>query len=117
MAEEDDHLPPSMAPKGENDEDVRGDAAALFGIDLGDGPVAPIDLDDDSGGGRLGTPTPMALLHLLLGKVSLVSANHLCGTILRRSLRMSMVNMFVLRLPVRCVEVLCLLYLDLALVT
>ena len=37
MAEDDGELPPGMAPEGENDDDIRDDAAALFGVDLGDG--------------------------------------------------------------------------------
>ncbi|XP_066313607.1 zinc finger BED domain-containing protein DAYSLEEPER-like [Miscanthus floridulus] len=37
MAEDDGELSPGMAPEGENDDDIRDDAAALFGVDLGDG--------------------------------------------------------------------------------
>ena len=37
MADEDGLLPVGLAPEGENDDDTRADAAALFGIDLGDG--------------------------------------------------------------------------------
>ncbi|XP_066384513.1 zinc finger BED domain-containing protein RICESLEEPER 2-like [Miscanthus floridulus] len=37
MVEDDGELPPGMAPEGENDDDIRDDAAALFGVDLGDG--------------------------------------------------------------------------------
>jgi hypothetical protein len=37
VAEDDGDLPPGMAPKGENDDDICDDAAALFGVDLRDG--------------------------------------------------------------------------------
>jgi hypothetical protein len=37
MAEDDGDLLPSMAPEGENDDDIRDDAAALFDVDPGDG--------------------------------------------------------------------------------
>ena len=44
MANEDGLLPVGLAPEGENDDDTRADAAALFGIDLGDGSAAPIEI-------------------------------------------------------------------------
>ena len=56
MAEDDGVLPPGLAPEGENDDDTRDDAAALFGIDLGDG-YAPIDLDGGGGEGAMVTRT------------------------------------------------------------
>jgi hypothetical protein len=68
MAEEDDHLPPGLAPEGENDDDVREDATALFGIDLGDGPAAPIDLDGDGGGGDTGNTNSNAFVPSVAGK-------------------------------------------------
>jgi hypothetical protein len=37
MAEDDGDLLLGMAPEGEIDDDIRDDAAALFGVDLGDG--------------------------------------------------------------------------------
>ena len=55
MADEDGLLPVGLAPEGENDDDTRADAVALFGIDLGDGSAAPIDVDADGGEG--GTTT------------------------------------------------------------
>ena len=42
---DDDAVLPGMAPEGEDDDDLREDAAALFGVDLG-ASQAPIDLDD-----------------------------------------------------------------------
>jgi hypothetical protein len=53
MAEDDGLLPPGLALDGKNDDDTRDDTAALFGIDLGDGPAAPtpIELDGDGGEG------------------------------------------------------------------
>jgi hypothetical protein len=52
MAEDDDILLPSMAPKGKNDDDLKDDAVALFDIDLDDAPVlTPIDLNGDGGEG------------------------------------------------------------------
>jgi hypothetical protein len=51
---EDDGLPPGLAPEGENDDDIRDDMAALFGIDVGDGSAVPIDLDGDGGEGATG---------------------------------------------------------------
>ena len=53
MADEDGLLPVGLAPEGENDDDTRADAAALFGIDLGDGSAAPIDVDADGGEGAM----------------------------------------------------------------
>jgi hypothetical protein len=55
MAEED--LPPGLAPEDEDDDDTRDDATALFGIDLGDGSVAPTPINPDGGGGGGVTPT------------------------------------------------------------
>ncbi|XP_066348537.1 uncharacterized protein [Miscanthus floridulus] len=55
MADEDGLLPVGLAPEGENDDDTRADAAALFGIDLGDGSAAPIDVDADGGEGATAT--------------------------------------------------------------
>ncbi|XP_066361541.1 zinc finger BED domain-containing protein RICESLEEPER 2-like [Miscanthus floridulus] len=55
MADEDGLLPVSLAPEGENDDDTRADAAALFGIDLGDGSAASIDVDADGGEGATAT--------------------------------------------------------------
>jgi hypothetical protein len=52
---EDDGLPPSLAPEGENDDDIGDDAAALFGIDVGDGFAVSIDLDGDGSEGATGT--------------------------------------------------------------
>ena len=49
MADEDGLLPVGLALEGENDDDTRADAAALFGIDLGDGSAALIDVDADGG--------------------------------------------------------------------
>ncbi|XP_066358323.1 zinc finger BED domain-containing protein RICESLEEPER 1-like [Miscanthus floridulus] len=51
MADEDGLLPVGLAPEGKNDDDTRADAAALFGIDLGDSSAAPIDVDADGGEG------------------------------------------------------------------
>jgi hypothetical protein len=47
-AEDGDHLP-GLDPEGEDDDDLRDDARAVFGIDVGDDPVAlaPIDLDGE----------------------------------------------------------------------
>ena len=56
MAEDNGILPPGLAPEGENDDDTRDNAAALFGIDLRDG-YAPIDLDDGGGEGATATGT------------------------------------------------------------
>ena len=56
MAEDDGVLSPRLAPEGENDDDTRDNAAALFGIDLRDG-YAPIDLDDGGGEGATATGT------------------------------------------------------------
>lgn len=50
---DDDAVLPGMAPEGEDDDDLREDAAALFGVDLG-ASQAPIDLD---GGGGEGATT------------------------------------------------------------
>ena len=55
MADEDGLLPVGLALEGENDDDTRADAAALFGIDLGDGSAAPIDVDADGGEGAMAT--------------------------------------------------------------
>lgn len=56
----DDASPPGLGPEGENDDDIREDAAALFGIDLGDGSApSPINLDGD--GGAEPTPTGTTL--------------------------------------------------------
>ncbi|XP_066333309.1 zinc finger BED domain-containing protein RICESLEEPER 2-like [Miscanthus floridulus] len=55
MADEDGLLPVGLAPEGENDNNTRADAVALFGINLGDGSAAPIDVDAD--GGKGGTTT------------------------------------------------------------
>jgi hypothetical protein len=51
----DDGLPPGLAPKGENDDDIGNDAAALFGIDIQDDSAVPIGLDDDGGEVATGT--------------------------------------------------------------
>jgi hypothetical protein len=53
MAEDDGVLPPGLAPEGENNDDTKDDAVALFGIDLEDGSAAPtlIELDGNSGEG------------------------------------------------------------------
>lgn len=52
MAKDDVVLLPRLAPEGENDDDLRDDASALFVYDLGDAPLlTPIDLDDDGGEG------------------------------------------------------------------
>ena len=56
MAEDDGVLPLGLAREGENDDNTRDDAAALFGIDLRDG-YAPIDLDDGGGEGATATGT------------------------------------------------------------
>jgi len=117
MADEDGLLPVGLALEGENDDDTRVNAAALFGIDLGDGSAAPIDVDADGGEGRRRLRTPTALLLWLLVQVTLVSANRLCGLILRRSMRLLMVLEFAPRLFVRCANLPCLLDLLLALVT
>jgi hypothetical protein len=50
MAEENGDLPPGMAPEGENNDDIDDDAAALFGVDLG---------DNDSGEGAIVTANPV----------------------------------------------------------
>jgi hypothetical protein len=55
-ADDDDVLPPGLAPEGENDDDIREDAAALFGIQVGDD-HAPIDLDGGGGAGATATGT------------------------------------------------------------
>jgi hypothetical protein len=51
-ADDGDHLP-GLDPEGEDDDDLHDDARAVFGIDVGDNPVAPapIDLDGEDGGG------------------------------------------------------------------
>jgi hypothetical protein len=53
MAADDGDRLPGLDPEGEDDDDLRDDAMAVFGIDVGDGPVAsaPIDLDGEDGGG------------------------------------------------------------------
>jgi hypothetical protein len=53
MAEDDGLLLSGLALEGKNDDDTLDDTAALFGIDLGDGPAAPtpIELDGDGGEG------------------------------------------------------------------
>ena len=56
MAEDDGILPPGLAPKGKNNDDTHDDAAALFGIDLGDD-YAPIDLGGGGGEGATATMT------------------------------------------------------------
>jgi hypothetical protein len=50
---DDDVVLPGMAPEGEDNDDLREDAAALFGVDLR-ASQAPIDLD---GGGGEGATT------------------------------------------------------------
>jgi hypothetical protein len=50
MSEDDGDLPPGMAPKGKNDDDICDDSAALFGVDLGDG---------DGGEGAMATANPI----------------------------------------------------------
>ena len=57
MADEDGLLPVGLAPEGENNDDTRADAAALFGIDLGDGSAAPTSIDVDADGGERATAT------------------------------------------------------------
>jgi hypothetical protein len=54
MAEDEGMLPPGLAPKGENDDDIADGVAALFGIDLGDGndSGALVHIDQE-GDGRL----------------------------------------------------------------
>jgi hypothetical protein len=52
---EDDGLSPGLALEGENDDVIGDDTTALFGIDVGDSFVVPIDLDDDGGEGAMGT--------------------------------------------------------------
>jgi hypothetical protein len=47
---DDDAVLPGMAPEGEDDDDLREDAAALFGVDLG-ASQAPIDLEGNGGEG------------------------------------------------------------------
>ncbi|XP_066375043.1 zinc finger BED domain-containing protein RICESLEEPER 1-like [Miscanthus floridulus] len=55
MADEDGLLSVGLALEGENDDDTRADAAALFSIDLGDGSAASIDVDADGGEGATTT--------------------------------------------------------------
>jgi hypothetical protein len=57
MAKDDGLLPPALAPEGENDDDTRADAAALFGFNLGDGFAAPTPIDLDGNGGEGATTT------------------------------------------------------------
>jgi len=47
---DDDAILPGMAPEGEDNDDLREDATALFGVDLG-ASQAPIDLDGGVGEG------------------------------------------------------------------
>ena len=56
MAEDDGVLLPGLAPEGEDDDDTREDAIALFGIDVSSG-FAPIDLDSGGGKGAMATRT------------------------------------------------------------
>ena len=53
---DDDAVLLGMAPEGEDDDDLREDAAALFGVDLG-ASQAPIDLDGGGGEGATATRT------------------------------------------------------------
>jgi len=87
----DDHLADEL--EMEDDDDVREDAAALFGIDVGDGnvPNNVIDVDveagaDDGGGGAVmatgSAPPTLMVPHLQ------VNANLVSGLILRRSRKM-----------------------------
>jgi len=46
-----------LAP--EDDDDTHEDATALFGINVGSGSAAPIDLDDGGGEGAMATRTPV----------------------------------------------------------
>ena len=60
MAEDEGMLPPGLTPEGENDDDIADGAAALFGIDLGDGDNsgAPVHIDlEGDGSGGVGGPT------------------------------------------------------------
>ena len=87
----DDLIAAGLLP--EDDDDIRDDAAALLGIDVGSG-SAPIDLDggDDGGGaeptllataiGNRLAPTAQMVPHVL------VSVNLVSGLILMRSMRL-----------------------------
>ena len=54
---DDDAVLPGMAPEGEDDDDLREDVAALFGVDLR-ASQALIDLDGGGGEGKTTTGTP-----------------------------------------------------------
>jgi hypothetical protein len=62
MAEDDDVLLPGLAHEGEND-DLRDDVVALFGIDLDDAHVPLSILTTAVEKGPLVTPTQTPLLH------------------------------------------------------
>jgi hypothetical protein len=70
----------------EDDDDLRQDAAALFGVDAGDGPLPPIDVDalngDDNGAIATHTGSTSTATH---GTSTVVSANLLSGWIFMRS--------------------------------
>jgi hypothetical protein len=86
MAEDDGDLPPGMAPEGENDDDICDDAAALFGVDLGDGAggegatATANPIGSNSNGS---TPSVAAASNGKVGKPNLLS-----GMILKRYLRL-----------------------------
>jgi len=87
---DDDAVLPGMAPEGEDDDDLREDAAALFGVDLG-ASQALIDLDGGSGEGATTAGTGSntnSSAPSVSGNATLVSANLLFGLTLMRSMRM-----------------------------
>jgi hypothetical protein len=117
----DDLIAAGLAP--EDDDDTREDAAALFGIDVGSGPVAPIDLDSGTGEGATTTGTPVCSN----GSTPSVAGNTSGAGIGKRKYAVwtdfdevyetVMVGKYALKLPVKCVSILCLLDLMLALAT
>jgi hypothetical protein len=68
MAEDDDVLLFVLAPKDENDDDLRDGDVALFGIDLRDAVVpTPIDLEDNDGEGATGNSNSNSSAPLVVG--------------------------------------------------
>jgi hypothetical protein len=68
MAEDDDVLLSVLAPKDENDDDLRDGVVALFGIDLRDAAVpTPIDLEDNDGEGATGNSNSNSSAPLVVG--------------------------------------------------
>ena len=55
LTDNDDLITAGLTP--EDDDDTREDVVALFGLDVGSGSTAPIDLDDDGGEGATATGT------------------------------------------------------------